>query len=427
MSQGALVSSIVEDIVTRVLRSWPPPGNHAAKDEPGRDLVFSGTLASGQPGAALLLATVADADLMARTILHDRLRWSASVVGMAGGLYGGILGTGFVGRLVAKPEEYHRLFTAIDAVASRSLPDPGRRAELAAERALKTGDYDLMTGLTGWGAYYLSVARRTGEWQPLRLVVERLVGWLSSLSIDGEPRLGWIAFNPPNLRQEMPEELASGYYSTGIAHGIAGPLTLLSLVLQEEAPIAGVEEAILILAEWLCEQRVASAAAGSWPPNVPVRQRDGEPARLGGRNGWCYGAPGIGWALLNAGIALRSGYFHQIGLDAIRATVAQALTGMPMTPCLCHGAAGLLQICNRVRTLEPGLGWVEAAQERLAGALVEQYDGDSTYGFPDPSSQSPAGADSAGLLEGSAGIALALASFAGRVHVPSWDAILLLT
>jgi lantibiotic biosynthesis protein len=153
--------------------------------------------------------------------------------------------------------------------------------------------------------------------------------------------------------------------------------------------------------EWMWRQRAAGggpafpALAGEEPRSAP---------------GWCYGDDGIAAVLFAAARALGDESWSGRWLEVLRAAAARAA---PATSAgLCHGAAGLAHIYNRVHQAT-GLAWArEAALSRFAeleAVLARVRD------------RLPAG-----LLDGLAGIALALAAALGEEE-PAWDRALVLS
>jgi hypothetical protein len=91
-----------------------------------------------------------------------------------------------------------------------------------------------------------------------------------------------------------------------MAHGIAGPLALLSIASSAGWEVDGQTAAIRAAAQWLLTWQTPGTT--TWPPYITGRELDdGPPApapAAGRRDAWCYGAPGIGRALTLAGHAL---------------------------------------------------------------------------------------------------------------------------
>jgi len=265
-------------------------------------------------------------------------------------LIGGLAGAAWVANHVAPDSE--ELLAACDTSLARSLDG-------------WQGPLDLTHGLVGIGMYFLDRESTVAE-----RARGRVVELLAARARDGT----WHT-PPEDLVEWQRARYPQGVHDCGVPHGIAGIVGLLRRM-----------DAASTLAEggarWLLAQRQGDA--------LPAVVVDGD-ARLG-NTAWCYGAPGACLALGGA---------HE-------------LTGWLVRPpwpteslALCHGAAGLMHMANRMYQAtrnevyrHTALAWLEQV---LAG--IEQ---------------APPG----DLLDGSAGIALALLAVATDLP-PAWDRMLL--
>jgi hypothetical protein len=173
---------------------------------------------------------------------------------------------------------------------------------------------------------------------------------------------------------------------------------------------------------WLLEQRL--------PQEGPVRFAYWlAPAELPSpaRSAWCYGDPGVAAALLSAARCLGESAWEEEALElAVRAA------RRPVEECgvtdagLCHGAAGLGHIFNRLYQSTGHAELASAARFWLARALELRRPGHGVAGFvPDTAGEDPRRWD-AGFLMGAAGIALALAAASSEAE-PTWDRLMLLS
>jgi hypothetical protein len=119
------------------------------------------------------------------------------------------------------------------------------------------------------------------------------------------------------------------------------------------------------LAAWLAAQRFAD---GSWPGLVP--------GRPGGRQGWCYGTPGVAWALWAAGTALVHSGLRAAAVDAVETLCAtfdpdRHLDHDPLA--VCHGAAGVLLVADAFAR-HAGSPAAAALRAALTGYLTDRLD-----------------------------------------------------
>jgi hypothetical protein len=209
--------------------------------------------------------------------------------------------------------------TVTASVAAR-LSAAERRME--AGRPARVREYDLISGLTGLGAYFL---HRGTSPEPLHGVLRYLVRLLRHpLNTDGHPLPGWWTSDSPTTRPE--DAMPTGHGNFGMAHGVAGPTALLALAARAGHTVPGQLEALAttcrLLEHWA---RPTPDGDAAWPEVV---DRDTWPAgpepRFGaGRPSWRYGTPGIARALQLAALAC--------GLDGSRRR-AEALLDKPCPP-----------------------------------------------------------------------------------------------
>jgi hypothetical protein len=170
---------------------------------------------------------------------------------------------------------------------------------------------------------------------------------------------------------------AQGGVVTGLAHGVAGPLAALGMALPHLPDAAGAAEAVHRLASWLAARRVVDGRGMvSWPRRVPERA----PGGTAGRQGWCYGTPGVAWALWAAGRALlHSGHPEGGPLCDVAAAAARTLCAGYDPGChtdhdplaICHGAAGVLLVADAFAR-HAGLPAAAALRDELTGHLTDR-------------------------------------------------------
>ena len=206
-----------------------------------------------------------------------------------------------------------------------------------------------------------------------------------------------------------------------MAHGIAGVVPFLARVHRLGLAQQTVRPLLDGAVRWLLAH-MADTASG---PTVPYFVADSaEPGAA--RSGWCYGDPGVAAALL---LAAR---------DAGELAWAAAATGLAVRAAarppgqtgvvdagLCHGSAGLAHLFNQMyqMTAEPALAdaarfWVERTLELCSAKAPGR--GVALTEAARPAWKGP------GLLEGAAGVALAMEAAATTAE-PVWDQMLLVS
>ncbi len=279
-------------------------------------------------------------------------------------------------------------------------------------------DHDLVSGLAGLAVYALERRRRPSGRQCLELILDRL-------EETAERQAGRATWK---TRPELIEELTrrdhpDGYYNVGAAHGVPGVVAIL-------APMAaagiGDGRAWQLLGEaiaWVLDQRRAEALAGTgsvFPyfvgPAIAAR-----PARFA----WCYGDPGVAASLLAAARAVGDEPLERAALGLSRRSADQPATRADVVDAgLCHGAAGLAHLFNRIYQSSGDAACAAAARRWFARALEMRRPGEGLAGFLSWAGAEGGWRSDAGLLTGAAGIALALLGAISSIE-PAWDRLLL--
>ncbi|HJR46022.1 MAG TPA: lanthionine synthetase C family protein [Actinomycetota bacterium] len=291
---------------------------------------------------------------------------------------------------------------------------------LVLRRSAWPGDYDLVSGLVGVGIYALErIARPHGP-----EMLERVVAHLAARARPSRDGLAWFtepAFMPPEALEHLPD----GYFNVGVAHGVPGVIALLASALQSGVAGATARRLLEGAVDWTLAQRLPAVSRSIWPYHVGPGVEPG-PARVA----WCYGDPGIAIALLRAGLAAGRDDWVEVALEAaLRMLERDPAEGRVDSASLCHGSAGVAQICLRLNHLIPDARFVEGARRYLRRALEVRVPELPMAGYTvwDPESRSHAGdVQGPGFLAGVAGIALALLSAATET-APDWDRALLLS
>ncbi|HEV7396137.1 MAG TPA: lanthionine synthetase LanC family protein, partial [Pyrinomonadaceae bacterium] len=148
------------------------------------------------------------------------------------------------------------------------------------------------------------------------------------------------------------------------------------------------------------------------------------------RLAWCYGDAGIAAVLLVAARSVKNSAWEREALKIAQSAAGRRadMTGV-VDAGLCHGSAGLGHIFNRIFQAT-GKAWSQkAACSWFTHTMDQRKAGKGVAGFlsyaRDDNNQ-PQWTEEIGLLEGAAGIALALLAATSSM-APSWDRVLLLS
>ena len=280
----------------------------------------------------------------------------------------------------------------------------------ALDRFSWVGDYDLISGLVGFGAYALERVPRPSAVRCLEVIIDRLD---ESAEKSGQ-EVTW--FRPPEiLPSASRERTPNGYYDLGVAHGVPGVIALLAAVCRLRVREDRARPLLDGAVRWLVPQHLEGQRAACYPSWVGSGIVEERPSRLA----WCYGDPGIAATLLYAARAVGVEEWEgtALAIAAHAASVAPEDAGVRDVG-LCHGAIGLAHLYNRIHQAGGGELFADAARlwYRL-GLEMRKPEGpgqDPQFGWAvDP-----------GFLTGAAGIGLALLAAVTPVE-PEWDRLLL--
>jgi hypothetical protein len=363
-------------------------------------------------------------DHVAHKWIERATRGAQALERLPGGLFEGLSGLAFtVDSLSRGGRRYRNLLAHFhDCVVNDVRAQCEALDEELAGGAVPFLAWDVIAGLTGMGAYLL----RRGDHTSLIPVVHRLVALMRDTQ--GLPR--WHTL-PATSSKWMLDAYPEGHLNLGLAHGIPGPLALLSLALLEGVATPGLEEAVDSVASWLSRYCVSDAWGVNWPSAVPL-VRHGEGLTVGTceglagtHAGWCYGSPGVARALWLAGQARRNASYSALALNAMRAVMRRSHAARGLSsPALCHGLAGLLCIILRFRQEVPDAAFTKFAR-LLLRQIEEMHEPETLLGYR---TTEPGGGriDQAGLLDGAPGIAMTLLA-AATAQQPTWDRLFLLS
>ncbi|SEK44417.1 Lanthionine synthetase C-like protein [Streptacidiphilus jiangxiensis] len=259
-----------------------------------------------------------------------------------------------------------------DTRSVRDATDRVVRARLgAAQEQGRSGvlptpaQFDLIRGLTGLGAVLLT-RETTSPLLPQILAYLVRLAW--PVDFTGHEVPGWWSSTGP-----CDEEMPGGHANLGVAHGVAGPLALLSLAARRGYQVPGQMVAIEVMTGWLEQYR-----GGYWITLGNLSSGPEDTEAPSSRPSWCYGELGL----------LRSRHLACFALgDSIRAAAVEAAAVDVLTDSrrlrlvtdasLCHGWAGLLTVARSMASdsLAPDefARPISDIQSRLAHA-IDQLD-----------------------------------------------------
>jgi lantibiotic modifying enzyme len=392
--------SAVHDIA-EALRT--PVSEPSLTDGAGSRALFFGYLADAHPEGPF--GDVAQAYL-------DQSIEMLSEVPMREHLYGGFTGIAWLaehlqGRFLEPDDE-----------------DPNESLDASLRDFLSTtpwpGDFDLIIGLAGMGVYGLERVGRAIGRECLSLVIDRL----HDEAVPRDGGLTWLS-KPELMIPETRANYPNGYYNLGVAHGAPAVALVLAGACQ-----AGVNvERARPLLDGVMKFILANRLDASSPSVMPYWVFDGrksDPSRAA----WCYGDPGAAATLLATARAVGSAEWEAAALEMGRRAAARPMDECgALDPGVCHGAAGLALLYNRLWQATGEELFADAARRWYERTLEMRKPGVGVAGFqaylPKPGAEftEKMWADDDTFLTGANGIGLALLAGVSALE-PAWDRLL---
>ena len=280
---------------------------------------------------------------------------------------------------------------------------------------LPPAEYDIIDGLAGVGLHLLKHYHNPTCSQDVGRILEVMV-WLSG-SGDELPR----GFVPPDLPGglHLRDSFPDGWWNLGVAHGLLGPLALLSKSKSEGLAYEMCTPAIRNLLEWILSHSRADDWGINWPAFSGPERCSCNGTQLA-RAGWCYGSPGVSRVLSLAGWALQDEDIISLAVDSMIAVTRRPANLWRIDTSLCHGLAGLLQMSLRFyyETKDPLFRDFALS---LTDTLMDKYDSTLAFGYANKGYDGEVESTHS-LLVGGLGPALALASVTSDVP-PDWDTV----
>lgn len=282
--------------------------------------------------------------------------------------------------------------------------------------------FDLISGLVEFGVYFL-------ERLPGKTAIEGIEAVFTRFEKLAERTPAGITWHSgPALLPEWQRAFCpNGYYNLGVAHGIPGIIHFLSevtsLAIIDKKRSYGLLEGAV---DWLIAQQHAPGYRSTFTAWMVPGE---EPAES--RLAWCYGDIGILSVLLQVARCAERDDWHKFASMLLDRCLAwDANESRVVDAPLCHGAAGVAHIFNRIYHNENDQRCRNAALAWLERTLAMRQPGTGVGGFSAltrSDRDAPIVWDpSPSFLDGAIGVALALLATITSTD-PSWDRMLLLS
>lgn len=277
---------------------------------------------------------------------------------------------------------------------------------------VRSGDYDVIEGLSGVAAYLLLFQQEPQIRSLLEQVVDYLIELAQPIQVGDLSVPGWHIPAANQFSESEKQQYPEGNFNLGLSHGIPGPLLVLCKAWQQGIRRPNQLEAIQEMAAFVIQfASIDQHGQRFWKGCIGMdefRQGSAHEQTEFRRDAWCYGSPGVCVALWHAGEVLARDDWKQIALDTFQHTLEDI--HHIYSPTFCHGFAGLAQIASQFQ-LWSGSPSLQTHIDRLKTTIMEQDDPQYAFGFSNLEHFEQRGMTSVqytGLLDGTTGTALTL-------------------
>ncbi len=398
-AEASLASAAVDDIANALLQGDCEP-------------VEDASLSSGHTGLALFFGYLAAArqdEALAQTAadrLSDAFR-PAPGEPMGAGLHTGLSGVCWGSQHLC------------ELLSGETETDATRDVDEWLIQALGSSSwqapFDLIYGLAGIACYAADHPDRGIAGRLTALVVDRLEELAAS-------ERGGLTWRSPASKLSAETRFlcpAEGYTDLGVAHGIPGVIGGLARLCASDLEAGRARRLLDGAVAWLLASR---RAAGTGSAFAYFSFKDASC-----RSAWCYGDPGIAAALLLASRVTGEAGWREEALAIAHRDCARPLEDALIEDAeLCHGAAGLGHLYNRLYQDTGDEIFATAARTWLGRALSMRRPGEPAGGFLNLWQETKDWHSEAGILVGAAGVGLGLLAATTDME-PAWDRCLLLS
>lgn len=319
-------------------------------------------------------------------------------------LWGGLTGICLAVFALSKNKtRYIKLLNELHNALIAMLPKRIDQAVDNLQRGVSVFDYDVIQGLSGI-CRYLLLNHDVPEFRTLLLEILSYLVLLSEDKMANNSIIpGWYIPTENQILQQEKNQYPKGNFNMGMSHGIAGPLSILSLCMSQGIIVNDHEKAINRLTSWILKWKRKDDFGIVWPRRVSYDEYingdlDNEPVFT---ESWCYGELGIARSLWLAGEAMNEQQWKDTALEAFIGMSNRARNNRinVFSPTYCHGFAGTLHMTKIMLEAAP-LPELIFFRNHFRELILQQLDVDSAFGIRR--------CEHPGLLNGAAGVMLVL-------------------
>lgn len=278
-------------------------------------------------------------------------------------------------------------------------------------------DFDSIFGLSGITRYLLELHKdQYNIVDNLIKEILKLLVDLSYMDINNKP-ISKEGYNK-NTEEYLLKKTEYGYLDTGLAHGLCGPLSILSIALEYGLEVPYQKRAIKHLINSL--QKMATLDENeiyNW--NGKIEKFSKNDYKVPAMYGWCYGLPGIARSIWIGAKSIDSDEYMTYALSLLKQLTSIPIENLKInSPHFCHGYSGIL-IIYYLMYLDTKDEDFKNFYNKISNKIIEFYEDDNYLSFFNYDYQNNKSLN-IGLLEGTSGIILSLNSVESHLR-PYWS------
>ncbi len=330
------------------------------------------------------------------------------------GFFSGITGIAFSASYLAdNSNNYKNLLASLDNIIFKNTRELTLNLENRHNNGLPRYYFDVISGISGVGSYLL----QRGTVESLK-TLEDVLDIIIYLTEQNKNMLSFRTSTDLLFNWEK-NIFKDGVIDCGMAHGIAGPLSLLSLSYMQGIRQDGIKDAIASISDWIIKNSPKINGYVDIPGIVEVEKYKNEvnyveamrpsDKHIQTRVAWCYGNPGTSRAIYLAGKALAKDSYIETAIQGMvnaYKRIGEDNAAKLDSPTFCHGIAGVLDITLRFWN-DTRKAIFKEQGTLLLNRLCEMYDENAIFRYKNLDFEHKL-EDNCGMLEGTSGILLSL-------------------
>jgi lantibiotic biosynthesis protein len=285
------------------------------------------------------------------------------------------------------------------------------------QQDIRTNHYDYLHGAVGVGLYFIKRWQNNPE--KANLYLQELLLYLENTAHKSSNGCKWLC--------TLDHKKGTTGYNISLSHGSSAIAAFLAKLYTLGIEQERVKMLLISAMNYILAQQIDYEKYGSYFPAYSIESSGDNLA--GSRLGWCYGDLGIGIVLWNVGATLDNKEWQEQAVNILLSCTQRTLPEQhQITDAgLCHGAAGVAHIFNRMHRNTKIAPFKEAAEYWFQQTLAMATHTDGLAGYKAYRSLEYGGwHNDYALLEGIAGICLSMFCYTNNID-PIWDECLLLS